>query len=124
MLNNARLDGLGCCMCKGCSGDKIKGDVLTPTSVSSALVGFSLFNMMCTLGRQEPDDEFSLHLHFLGASSPGNRKKEKETLLLREFGSSTSTIMSHCSPKAITTVTAPVREDNIRQGQGSRLHPK
>lgn len=41
-----------------------------------------------------------------------------------EFGSGTSTIMSHCSPKAITTVTAPVREDNIRQGQGTRLHPK
>lgn len=41
-----------------------------------------------------------------------------------EFGSGTSTIMNHHSPKAITTVTAPVREDNIRQGHGNQLHPK
>ena len=91
--------------------------------ISSALVGYSLIWCVLWEDRNQMMNFHCIYM-FLGASSPGNRKKEKETLLLREFGSSTSTIMSHCSPKAITTVTAPVREDNIRQGQGSRLHPK
>lgn len=52
------------------------------------------------------------------------RKQREREGNTAKFGSGTRTIMSHCSPKAITTVTAPVREDNIRQGQGSRLHPK
>lgn len=55
---------------------------------------------------------------------PQQQKEREGNTAIGIFGNGTSTIMSHCSPKAIMTVIAPVTEDNIGQGQGNQLHPK
>lgn len=39
--------------------------------------GHALYSMTHTLGRQEPDDEFLLHLHFSGSQQPRQQEESE-----------------------------------------------